>query len=303
MSEPAPSGNDTAMSGNDSVIGFTVPKRSTRGRLARMSVSLREVLAAHDYPAPLAHLLGEALMLTVLLGSTLRETDGQVTLQAQAEGGPVELLVCDWRTGNLRGYLKLRDGSPPLPAGATLADAFGRGYLAITLEQTEASERYQGIVPLEGKSLCEAVEGYFSTSEQLPTLLRVAVARTAAGWVAGGLLAQHLPTGEIGQARLSTKDGIDPDWQHVAVLAGSVSPEELTDEALPLETLLWRLLNEDEVRVMPAVPLARFCHCSADHFRTVLLRFPEEERAEMRNDDGLIVVNCEFCSKSYPLDI
>ena len=286
----------------DEILGFTVPARHARGRLGRMSVSLRDVLAAHDYPAPLARLLGEALMLTALLGSTLRESEGQVTLQAQAEGGPVELLVCDWRAGQLRGYLKRRDGGGTPREDATLGEAFGTGYLAITLEQTPAAERYQGIVPLEGASLCEAVEGYFSTSEQLPTLLRVAIREEADGWVAGGLLVQHLPLGEVGRERLSTKDG-NPDWQHVAVLAGSVRPDELVDESLPLETLLWRLLNEDEVRVVPPIALSRYCHCSAEHFRTVLLRFPEAERAEMRGDEGLIVVNCEFCSKSYPLDI
>ena len=285
----------------DTIIGFTVPARNARGRLGRMSVSLSEVLGKHDYPEPLARLLGEALMLTALLGATLRETEGQLTLQAQAEGGPVELLVCDWEAGNLRGYLKRRDGVE-LGDALSLGELFGTGYLAITLEQTKDSERYQGIVPLEGESLCEAVEQYFSSSEQVPTLLRVAVSQRDGGWVAGGLLVQHLPMGEVGKQRLFAQEQ-HPDWQHVAVLTGSVSKVELTDEALPLETLLWRLLNEDEVRVVPPQPLARYCRCSADHFRTVLLRFPEGERAEMRNDEGLIVVNCEFCNSSYPLDI
>ncbi len=299
MNEPA---NDSGVNGNDSVLGFTVPHRHARGRLARMTVSVREVLAAHDYPAPLAKLLGEALMLTALLGATMREEEGQLTLQAQAEGGPVQLLVCDWRAGSLRGYLQLREGHGEVAEGATLSQMFGTGYLAITLEQTRASERYQGIVPLEGESLCRAVEGYFSSSEQVPTLLRVAVDLHEGGWVAGGLLVQHLPEGEIGKARLFTHD-VHPDWQHVATLTGSIDKAELTDESLPLDTLLWRLLNEDEVRVIPAVALRRQCHCSADHFRTVLMRFPEDERAEMRTEEGLIVVNCEFCNKSYPLDI
>lgn len=286
---------------SDTILGFTVPGRNARGRLGRMTASVTDILGKHDYPEPLARLLDEALMLTALLGATMRETDGQLTLQAQAEDGPVELLVCDWMAGGLRGYLKRRDGVA-LGAGHMLTDLFGNGYLAITLEQTETSERYQGIVPLEGESLCDAVEHYFSSSEQVPTLLRAAVERSGDGWVAGGLLVQYLPTGEAGRERLFTQDKL-PDWQHVAILAGSVSPAELTDAALPLETLLWRLLNDDEVRTLPPLALRRHCRCSADHFRSVLSRFPEEERAAMRNEAGVIVVNCEFCNTTYPLDI
>ena len=111
-------------------------------------------------------------------------------------------------------------------------------------------ERYQGIVPLEGDSLAEAAQSFFAQSEQIPSLVRLAADKRDGHWVAGGLLFQHLPEGEEGRERLHTR--LDhPDWPHIAVLAGSVKPEELTDPELALDDLLWRLFHEeDEVRTL-----------------------------------------------------
>ena len=121
------------------------------------------------------------------------------------------------------------------------------------------------------------------------------------GWVAGGILFQHLPEGEEGRERLHTR--LDhPDWDHVAALAGTVQAEELTDAALPLDRLIWRLFHEEaEVRVLEGAPLSRGCRCDPDYVRSVIARFPEEEREAMKGDDGVIRVNCEFCSTSFPL--
>src|SRR5690606_18343878 len=111
-------------------------------------------------------------------------------------------------------------------------------------------------------------------------------------WLAGGLLFQHLPGGEEGRERLHTR--LDhPEWPHVAVLAGSVKAEELTDPGLPLEDLTWRLFHEEEeVIILPPVALARGCRCDPDYVRSVIARFPPEEQAAMVGDDGLIRVDC-----------
>lgn len=164
----------------DRTLGFMVPARNARGQFVRLDAALAAVLAAHDYPAPLARLLAEALVITALVGATLRAAakpgqQGQLTLQAQARGGPVRLLVCDWRAGELRGYVDF-DADLPVTAGMTLPQLFGTGHLAITLDQMSDDERYQGIVPLEGDTLADAITGYFESSEQLPTLIRTGVA-------------------------------------------------------------------------------------------------------------------------------
>ena len=286
----------------DVALGVAIPARNARGRIARLGPALDAILASHRYPPVAETLLAEALTLTALLGTLLKEPQGQLTLQAQTQGGLIDLMVCDFLGGELRGYVRHDpDKLADMAVSPSLADLFGTGYLAITFDQPGAKERYQGIVPLEGKSLAEAAQSYFTQSEQIPSLVRLAAAKRGERWSAGGLLLQHLPEGEEGRERLHTR--LDhPDWPHVAILGGSVKPEELTDPALPLEDLLWRLFHEeDELRTLPAIVLSRGCRCDPDYVRSVIARFPEDERADMIGDDGMIRVDCAFCSSSFAI--
>ena len=163
---------------SDAAIGVAIPARNARGRIARLGSVLDTILASHNYPAIIEKLLAEALTLTALLGSLLKEPQGQLTLQAQTEGGPVDLMVCDYLGGELRGYIRHDpEKLAGLPDEPTLPDLFGKGYLAITFDQPLAKERYQGIVPLEGKNLGEAAQSYFAQSEQIPSLVRLAAER------------------------------------------------------------------------------------------------------------------------------
>ena len=286
----------------DRLLGFSIPSRHARGRAVRLDGVLDEILSAHSYPPAIRHLLAEALVLAALLGGLLKQGDGQLTIQAQTDGGVVRLLVCDWRGGELRGYVDFdRDRLAALGANPSLFALFGKGYLAVTFDLPNGEGRYQGIVPLEGESLAEACESYFGQSEQLPTLIRTAVRSGAGGTVAGGILVQHLADGEEGRERLHVRQD-HPEWEHVAVLAGTTRHDELLDPALSMEALVWRLFHEeDEVRVEPAASISRGCRCSEEHYRAVILRFPQDERDAMRDDSGLIVVDCEFCSRSFPI--
>lgn len=285
----------------DEALGFTIPGRNARGRIVRLGPLLDDILSAHDYPAPIARTLSEALVLAALLGSLLKEEEGQLTIQAQTESGVVELLVVDYRAGELRGYVRFdatRLGD--LPSHRDLAALFGKGYLAITFDQPLAEERYQGIVPLAGSSLGEAAQNYFTQSEQLPSVVRLAIDDT--GHIAGGILVQHLPEGEEGRDRLHTRLD-DPEWEHVRILAETIRGRELTDPALPLGGALWRLFHEEEVRVLDAVPLRKGCRCNFDYIRGVIGRFAAAERADMVDEDGFIRVDCEFCSRVFPIPL
>jgi molecular chaperone Hsp33 len=291
--------------GFDRVLAFAVPARNARGRLVRLGPVLDEILSAHDYPTAIRHLLAEALVLTALMGSLLKEEDSQLTMQAQATGGIVDLLVCDYRDGELRGYV--RHDAERLAALATfpsLRDLFGGdGYLALTFDVAATDQRYQGIVPLEGTSLAEACQSYFARSEQVPTVLRVGVRWDGQHCVAGGLLVQHLAEGEEGRVRLHVRMD-HPEWEHVAVLAGSIRQEELVAPELSLEALVWRLFHDEgELRVEPLQALSRGCRCSMEHYEQVLARFSPEDRAEMRDEDGLIAVDCAFCSRIFRIDV
>ena len=288
---------------SDAAIGVAIPSRNARGRIARLGRVLDTILASHNYPPVIEKLLAEALTLTALLGSLLKEPQGQLTLQAQTEGGPIDLMVCDYLGGELRGYVRHDpEKLTGLPEEPSLPELFGKGYLAITFDQPVAKERYQGIVPLEGKNLGEAAQSYFAQSEQIPSLVRLSAEKRGDHWFAGGLLLQHLPEGEEGRERLHTR--LDhPDWPHVAILGGSVKAEELTDPELPLDDLIWRLFHdEDEVRTLAATSLSRGCRCDPVYVRSVIARFPEDERAAMVGDDGVIRVDCAFCSSSFEIE-
>jgi molecular chaperone Hsp33 len=286
----------------DRTLGFTIPIRHARGRLVRLGASLHEILSAHGYPPAIERVLAEALVLAALLGTTLKDAAGQLTIQAQTQGGAIDLFVVDYRDGEMRGYVRHdADRLAELPADPSLFALFGKGYLAITFDLATTSERYQGIVPLEGGSLAEAAQSYFAQSEQIPSLVRIGVARSEAGVIAGGLLLQHLPEGEEGRERLHVR--LDhPEWEDVAILGGSVREDELADPDLPLETLLWRLFNEEEVRTLPGVTVRRGCRCDPVHVAQVISRFPAEDRAAMVEADGLIHVDCEFCARQFALE-
>ena len=298
----APQHIEHGETGYDQVLSLTVPDRSARGRVVRLGPVLETILTAHAYPPAITHLLAEALVVTALIGALIKDGDGQLTMQAKTEGGIIDLLVCDYRAGELRGYVQHdAERLARLGANPSLYALFGKGYLAITFDLASTGQRYQGIVPLEGNSLAEACESYFAQSEQVPTLIRVAVRSDHSGCVAGGLLMQHLAEGEEGRERLHVR--LDhPEWEHVAALAGSTRHDELVDPDLSLEALTWRLFHDErEVRVEPGPRLTRGCRCSLEHYAEVIAQFPDAERQDMRDDAGVILIDCAFCSRVFQL--
>ena len=300
----APSAIPDDETGFDRVLHFSIPARDVRGRSVRLGPVLDTILAAHPYPSGIRALLAEALVLTALMGTLLKDDGSQLTLQAQTDGGAVELLVCDYKGGDLRGYVR-HDASrvDSLGPHPTLRALFGQGFLAVTFDLATTGQRYQGIVPLEGTSIAEACQAYFERSEQIPTFIRVAVDVSGSSFAAGGILLQHLPEGEEGRERLHVRMD-HPEWEHVLALAGSIQPGELNDRGLSQENLVWRLFHEEpEIRAEVGPPLQRGCRCTVEHYRSVLARFPESDRAEMRDADGMIRVDCEFCSRTFPIAV
>jgi len=293
-------------------LRFSIPSRDTRGRIVRLDKTLEEILSAHAYPPQIEALLTEALVLTALLGSSLKDASGQLTMQAQTQAGAIKLLVCDYKEGALRGYVQFdEDAVAALPDDATLFALFGEGYLAITFDREKKTAnddgRYQGIVPLEGNSLSDATEHYFVQSDQIPTLIRVGIAQSGEGAErrvkAGGIMLQHLPQGEEGRERLHVRTD-HPEWEHIEALAGSITKDELTDNTLPLEEIVWRLFHEeDQVRIEEGTGLSRGCRCDEAHIRDVISRFAAEERDEMADENGNIGVDCEFCSRTFPISL
>jgi len=291
---------------DDLILPFQAEQADVVGRLVKLGPTVDTILSRHAYPEPVSKLLGEAVALTALLGAALK-FEGKFILQASTDG-PVDLLVADYQVpGGLRGYARFSaERLAELPADGQL---LGEGHLAMTIDRGVETERYQGVVPLEGESLTEAADTYFRQSEQLPTFIRLAVARHyragSAGsrswtWRAGGLLVQKL-TREGGRSVAREAAFSEEDWTRARALAETVEDHELLDPLLPPDRLLYRLFHEEQVRAFRAIPLESYCSCSRERVEELLRRFSAEDLAEMVVD-GEMWVTCEFCNSRYQFD-
>ena len=294
---------DSDFATDDIVQPFRLDPFALRGRLVRLGPTVDRILAQHDYPEPVATLLGEAITLAVLLAGALKY-DGVFTLQTKGNG-PVRLLVADVKTdGAVRGYAqydakRLGEIAPDGAAGdnPSVPDLLGAGYIAFTVDQGEDSERYQGIVEIMGTTLAECAQHYFRQSEQLQAGLKLAVARTGeeGAWRAGGLMLQRVPP-EGGHAPIA--DDVEDAWRRVMVLMSSATAAELVAPDLPPRRLLWRLFHEEEVRVFRTHPLEARCRCSRERIAAILRAFPADELDAMQQDP-VTTVTCEFCNTRY----
>jgi len=305
---------------DDLVLPFVVEPLESRGRVVRLGPAVDRILARHAYPAPVARLVGEATALTVLLGSALK-FDGRFQLQTRTNG-VVDMIVVDFDAPDrVRAFARFdAEGlERAVAAGeASPAQLLGSGHLALTIDQGPDMSRYQGVVPLEGQGLEEAAHQYFRQSEQIPTLVRLAVAESVTGegrqWRAGGLMVQFLPQSvdRMRQADLHPGDAPegavlhehpeDDAWTEAKSLAATAEDHELVDPTLSSERLLYRLFHERGVKVFEGQSIQDACRCSTDRIEDMLRRFTPEERRDMVGDNGRIGITCEFCSTHRDFD-
>lgn len=286
---------------DDLVQPFRIDPFALRGRLVRLGPTVDRILSQHDYPEPVAAVLGEAITLAVVLAGALKY-DGIFTLQTKSDG-PVRLIVADVSTdGAVRGYAqydpeRLGAGSPGAGASPSVPDLIGKGYIAFTVDQGEDTERYQGIVELIGATLAECAQHYFRQSEQIQAGIKLSVARAGEGgaWRAGGLMLQRVPP-EGGYTVIA--DDVEDGWRRAMVLMSSATPAELVDPELSPRRLLYRLFHEDGVRVFETHKVEARCRCSRERIAGILRSFPQQDIEEMRQDP-VTTVTCEFCNTRY----
>lgn len=304
LADPGP---DEAMTATvpvkDIILPFQVDRAALRGRFVRLGPVLSQILDRHDYPAPVAMLLAELVVLTAALGSALKY-DGIFTLQTSGKG-PVSILVADMTSaGELRGYAQfdaervaaLDEGPQLSPVPALI----GAGHLAFTVDQGVDTERYQGIVALEGSTLADCIQHYFRQSEQIDAAIKLALDRDdVAGWSGGALMIQRLPGARDEQH--VTRAESDEAWREAVTLMSTARSNEITDPALAPEQLLYRLFHEPGVRAFEAQPVSASCRCSRDRVARTLGAFPRDEILSLM-ENGKVDVRCEFCGESYSFD-
>ncbi|MCM2396790.1 Hsp33 family molecular chaperone [Rhizobium sp. S95] len=318
QSRPAELG-EFGFAGDDCVVPFQVEGLDVRGRAVQLGPLLDTILGRHDYPQPVARLLAEAIVLTVLIGTSLK-FEGKFVVQTKGDG-PVDLLVADFSTPeNLRAYARFDEEAlaEAVAAGRTSPqELLGNGILAFTIDQGNFMQPYQGIVPLDGASLEDIAGVYFRQSEQIPTRVRLGVAelfdrdeegRPRRGWRAGGVIAQFLPDApeRMRHPDLHGGDGDDGEqtfaeddtWSEARMLVDTIDADELTDPQIGIERLLFRLFHERGVRVYDPQAVYDRCSCSREKVKGVLKGFSDDDIAAS-TEDGKITVTCEFCSTVY----
>ena len=292
----------------DAVLNFQIDGRPVRGRMTMLGeATLDPILKRHDYPTEIARLLGEALVLATLVGSSLK-FQGKLLVQAEGDG-IISMLVGEYTTdGNLRAYARFdparwkrleeinRGGRPHIP------QLFGKGALGLIIVHDDPSmQPYQGLVPLEKGTLAECAEVYFNSSEQVPTQLRLAVGELAVPgeatqWMAGGAVIQQV-------AGDDKRGDTDDAWETASALFETLTDEELIDPDVSINELLFRLFHEDGVRVETAQPLADACSCNEDRLLRTLATMPDAELRELVEPDGTLSVDCQFCARKYSVPI
>lgn len=307
---------------DDTVLPFQLDKADVRGRVARVDGVLDTVLSQHKYPAPIEDLVAEAVLLTAMIGQTLK-LRWRLSLQVRGKGA-ARLVATDY-------YAPTADGAPArIRAWASFDserlsltdpgfDQIGEGYLAIIIDQGEGMQPYQGITPIAGQSLSDCAEAYFAQSEQLPTRFSTSHGRNrmpgqAEHWRAGGVMLQHMPkaspyaqggaTGDKGL--LHARDLVSGDdaenWSRVNILLDTVEELELIGPTVQPTDLLLRLFNEEEPRVYDAQRIEFGCSCSEDKVRQSLSIYSAKDIGHMTTPEGTVTADCQFCGAHYVLD-
>jgi molecular chaperone Hsp33 len=312
----APSGglrsSDPLKSAEDQTLPFQLDALGVRGRLVRLGPTLDAIIERHGYPLAVARPLAEAMVLCACLATSLKY-DGIFTLQISGDG-PIRLLVTDLTTdGALRGFAQFDSWKLAVALGAGNSDApdgyvpklFGHGRLAFTVDQGQHTERYQGVVPLEGATLADCAHTYFRQSEQLPTGIKIAARRSVDGntarWQAAALMVQQMPEFDAGRIDVDREQRED-DWRKAVILMASATEMEMLDPKLPGSNLLFRLFHQEKPRQFERRPFVARCRCSRTRIDRVLRSIKREELGDLRDPSGRVVVKCEFCSTEYTYD-
>lgn len=281
---------------------FRLETSNVRGRMVRVGSVLGDMMTRHDYPPPVSALLSEVVTLGLLLSAMLKY-DGIFSLQIKGDG-PIRLLVADVTTrGEVRAYAGF-DEAAVKKAAKRKQDTenhyyhlLGKGYIAFTVDQGGgADSRYQGIVELKGSSIVDAVQHYFSQSEQIKTSFRLAIHPQDGHWRAGAIMIQQMPEEEAGK---NQNEVTFEDWTRAAMFLSTCTESELLSTGLPAQEILFRLFHEDGVRIYPPLPVRFKCRCSREKVMQILKTIPRQEMEEICEKEGHASIKCEFCSEDY----
>ncbi len=309
---------DTALP-NDLVLPFQLDGANARGRIARFDTTLNTIIDQHDYPPAVLMLLAEAVMLSALIGQTIK-LRWKLSLQIRGDG-PIRLIATDYfapstadGAAKIRAYASFDKDRMPEETGAetdneTLEASFkkiGQGAFAILIDQGQGMTPIKGITPLSGASLSSCAETYFHQSEQLPSRFVVKIGTpkkanpkaTSPSWSVAGMMVQHLAANSADTTDAAQKG---EDWQRTLAHLNTLESAELLDKTLPHETLLYRLFHQESLRIFPTQAVEFGCTCSKSRVKQALSIYSAKDIEKMTLPDNTLTADCQFCGAHYTL--
>lgn len=302
INKPANSNN---ISYEDMVLPFQIEGADVMGRFIRSQDVIGEILERHNYPEPIARLLGEALLVTGMIGSGMKLRH-RLLIQIQSDGA-ISMLIAEFRaSGSMRGYVRFNQEMFDRWAGEGDINPFlllGKGHIAMTVDDGENMTPYQGIVPLEGQSLSAVILRYIEQSDQILSSLKlhlekVQITNEKSVWRGGAMMLQKLGrAGEDFKTILPDEEALET-WQRACALFYTVQNAELIDADLSPDRLLYRLFHEDGIRIFPKTSISFACSCDAKRLKVILGNNSLEDLTHMAID-GIIHADCQFCNAHY----
>lgn len=280
----------------DSLKKYLLEDRTVRVQAVRLHDTWQQAQAHHRYPPAVKRLLGELVAASTLLAANIK-FDGSLLLQIQGDG-PIALVVVECRSDlSLRATVKVREGHDVPEDGTmqSLLNTRGEGRFMVILDpkrKVPGQQAYQGIVPLEGDTVAEALQHYMKASEQLDTRLWLAAGDTHVA----GLLVQRLPD----QGGMAQGAADSDTWTRATHLAGTLSGDELLQT--DVDTLIHRLYWEETLTAFEPQPVRWFCPCTRDRVAGMLRSLGEAEVQDILAEQGKVEVSCDFCGKPYVFD-
>ena len=256
-----------------------------RGELVQIDQSYKDIIENHEYPAAVTNLLGQLMAATCLLTATIK-FEGEISVQLQGNG-PVKYAVIN---GNHKQEMRGIASIIKDIEGDSLKDLMGDANMVITIIPNKG-ERYQGVVALEGENLSKCLEHYFATSEQLST--KIWLYADEITLKAGGSLIQVVPDSEDKEQQLA-------DFEHISQLTDTLKADELY--TLEANEVLYRLYNQEEVRLFDPQGVSFVCGCSEDKCLSAIVNMGLEAIEQHLKEHGSINITCDFCKKSYMFD-
>lgn len=257
---------------------------------------VRRMEQYHKTSAVTTAALGRLLTAAAMMGQTLKGNKDTITLQIRGGGPAGRLLAVADGAGNVKGYVENPVVELPPKANGHLdvGGAVGHDGTLDVIRDMGLKEPYVGQVPLATGEIAEDITRYFATSEQTPTVcaLGVLVNEDLSVQCAGGFIVQLLPGASEEEISMLEKN-----------IGAMPSVTQMLSQGKTVKNMLDAALTGFAPDILDETRVCYTCDCSEARVRRVIKSLGKTEVARLRDEDPIAEVNCQFCDKTYRVNL